>query len=842
MVGLPVQSAGRRFIKKFGFAFGWAAFFGALFGGLAFMRVDRAQLDQVQPWYRRVQLLLERLELVTYDWRVRELGRRGERSDAVVAVAIDDDTLASAREASAPELAVQPWPREVLGGMAEELWREGASLVLVDLPLTDLSPRTCASGKSDDEAFRASLDRSPGRSLLTFGWSAQAARPADRELRPYLLLVERGPTLDELRESIRRVLASRAPAYVIPEGDGMTLWAAAASEQAAQRLADEWHLKSPRIRLRTAAEQKLEVPASRLLAALAEVQIEGLDISKLLRARSLEPPVPVLLSQSSHFGAATLPADPDGQVRGFPLVVSFSPREGERYVLPSAPLAAAMALAGTRKLAWRDGRLWIGDRYSVPMDESGYALLRWDAAEPGRGGKGALKRSVSAWKVLVNWLDARQRQGLARHDNDVDGRVALLMDVSGRQKAASTPIGPLHSGAVLAQGLVNILRGEGVVRVDRRIDFALTVGMAFVGALLAIGFSSIFRARAGPVTYFLALLAASAVYAFAAHHVFVTQAKWVALASPLLALSATFLAAVGYAAALERRIREFIFSALGRVVNPEVARRVESDLALMRPERRAVTVYFSDIEGFTAISDQMPPERVASLLNAYLTEMTAVVSEGRGQVDKYIGDAVMAFWGAPVRLSNHAEAGCESALRMLEQFERRRAEWEKWAGAKLELRAGLNSGEVVVGDFGSDLKSNYTVMGEAVALAARLENLNKWYGTHILVGEATAAAASRRFVFREADRVRVKGATAPVRIHELVGRKGQLGDRQRLVDAYGQAIEAYHARRFGEALERFEMIAAEFDDALSSRYAARCRYLFENDPPAEWDGVYVGPE
>ncbi|MBI3180812.1 MAG: CHASE2 domain-containing protein [Myxococcales bacterium] len=843
MIELPFQSAGRRFVKKFGFAFAWAAFFGGVFGGLVYYRVPRTELDEVQPWHSRLRGALESVELVSFDWRARALGRISTRSDLAVPIAIDDDALSSAREDSAAFLGAHPWPREALGEMAEQVLREGGELVLFDLPMSDLSPRSCNGATTDDRTFRAILDRKPASSLLSFEWAPRSPRPGERELRPFLLFVGSHRSLAEAREGVRKVLAERAPAYLVPEGDRVGLWAAAVSEQRARELADAWQLKAQKVRERTAADQQYEVPPWRLLASLAEVRVEGLDPSKLPHVRSLSPPAAVLLSEASLYGASTVSADPDGVVRGFHQLVVFAPEEGKGHLLPSAALAAAMQLAGTRSLRYERGRLYVGEKLSIPMDESGYSLLRWDAPEA-RSSKGSLSRSISAWKLLVNLRDHKLRRGVVHHDNALEGKVAILTDSSSRgPQPLLTPIGAAPAGAVLGQALVNLLRSDGIERVSPKVDLLLAVAFAFVGAFLAMALSSLLGARSGPLWNFLALFAASGLYLFAARHLFLTQARWVAVAGPTFAMGGTFLAAMGYAAALERRLREFVTSALGRAVSPEVVRRVESDIALMRPERRAMTIYYSDLEGFTSLSDRMKPDRLSALLNEYLTEMANLVTLGKGQVDKYIGDALMAFWGAPVRLDDHAQAACESALMMREAFSRRRKEWEKLSGQALELRAGLNTGQVVVGDMGSALRANYTVMGEAVALAARLETMSKRYRTPILAGEATVKAASDRFSFREVDRVRIAGRGEVVRVFELLGRKGQLSEgKARLLAAFEPALASYHDRRFAEALERFESSAQAFHDSLSTRYARRCRYLFEHEPPSDWEGVYPGPE
>jgi len=209
-------------------------------------------------------------------------------------------------------------------------------------------------------------------------------------------------------------------------------------------------------------------------------------------------------------------------------------------------------------------------------------------------------------------------------------------------------------------------------------------------------------------------------------------------------------------------------------------------------------------------------------------------------VDKYIGDAVMAFWGAPVRTERHSHLACEAALKVREALMERNAYWEKTYGQRLQCRIGVDSGEVLVGGMGSDLESKYSVMGEVVKHCMYLEGLNRAYGTFVLVGDASAKLAQDSFVFREVDRVRVKRRADPLRIHELVGRKGEISPQtQEQLALYEQALTAYHQRRFDEALALFSRGAESFQDTVAGVYAERCRKFAQAAPPEDWDGVFA---
>ena len=844
MLRPPVPSSGKRFLSKLGIALVWAVCLGGLLGALVYFRVPRAEPEFEEPWHQRLRRGLEEGELKTYDWRVAALGQVSVRSDQVVPVTIDDESLASAREDASMGLGGHPWPREVLGQLSEEVMNEGGALVLFDLALAEASVRSCGvAGASDDEAFRASLERTPGQSVLPFAFSTRAARPPGRELKPYLLRVGIRDSFEDAHGLLRQVFAERAPAYLMPDGQKVVVWAGAASEPLARGLADALRIAPGRVmRERGSADADHEVTPSALLASLAQVTVEGLDPDRVPRARSLTPPLASLLTGASRYGFVGGGKDADGVVRGFSHFVAYVTPAGRRYLLPSAVVAAAMRAAGSSKLRYSEGALHIGDKFHLPMDATGYSLVRFDTAE-GSATKGSLKRSVPAWRLLINRADHAVARGAVHHANDLEERLAIVTDTSSyAPEGWKTPIGPTPASAVLGQSLVNVLRSEGIRRTRPDQDFLLAVLGACLGALLAVAFSATFKARAGPLAYLLTLAIFCGIYVVFARAVFVADQLWLPIAAPLTAMSATFLAATGYAATLERRLREFVTSALGRSVSPEVARRVRQDLRLIRPERREVTVYRADLVGFARLVERLKPDEVVSLLQECFSLMSEQVTQSRGQVDQTAGDALTAFWGAPIPLASHAAAACECALRLREALESRQQSFQQRFGRRLTFRAGVGTGVGVAGDMGSDRQSNYSVVGPPMTLATVLEAANRQYGTSVLVSEPTRLAAGDAFLFREIDRRVLYGKGPPAPIFELVGRSAGMAEPVlQLLWVYERGLTAYHERRFAEALELFTKGAARHDDAVCRLYASRCRHFAVDPPPLAWNGQYEGP-
>jgi adenylate cyclase len=855
----PLPSAGRRFLQRFGFSLVQAALFGSLVGLLVYNRPASSQAMEEESslsWpriaVRSLALSLESWELSTYDWRARSLGRQFKPSKEVKLVLLNDYTLEEARKSDHPGIASHPWPREIVGGVTRRLVEDGAELVMLDLLFSELSPRACLTqGLStsemldDDRAFRQLLDQHPQRSVLAFSWSLQRDKLPPEQL--WTQRVRLGSFSSEVaaRPLLQEVLADQRPAFLIPVGRTVEVWAAVSGEQEAQLLSEHMGQGgAPRLVDRQSRDEDYRVSALDLFLSLAEVQVEGLDVKKLMEVKRVQHPITPLLGEASLYGGVSARPDVDGAVRAVPHLVVLRSRDAY-HVLPSMPLVSAMRLVGSRKLRYAEGRLHVGEgerTLSVPMEPSGFSLVRWDVenVQPG-GGRRSVFELIHAVDVVKRLFSTRDNLPQFSKYHDLAGSAVVFTNNSTYAlDFKPTPVGPkTPGGVVLAQSLLNLLRSEGITRAPIQLDLLLTLGLAFVGAFLSLSLSSLFRSGLGAFAYFLSLAVAGGAWVFAGWYLFLQQQLWVALVGPLLAMAASFLATTVFAFRTERQVRQFVTSVLGRYVSPDVARVVARDLSLVRPERRQVTIFFSDIEGFTRLSEQLSPERLVALLNDYFTEMARVVRSTGGQVDKYIGDAVMAFWGAPVRMERHAHGACRAALDMRAVLRERQADWERTYGHRLSFRSGINTGEVLVGDMGSDLKSNYTVIGDAVNLASRLEGANKAYGTTILVGDSTAQLAQDAYVFREVDRVRVKGKTVASRVHELVGRHGELStSQQSQLTLWQEALTAYHERRFSEALGLFERSAAEFNDPVAAVYVERCRHFIDHPPPEDWDGVH----
>lgn len=275
-------------------------------------------------------------------------------------------------------------------------------------------------------------------------------------------------------------------------------------------------------------------------------------------------------------------------------------------------------------------------------------------------------------------------------------------------------------------------------------------------------------------------------------------------------------------------------------VSPEVIRRLQTDPDKVRPRKTELTVLFSDIRGFTSISEALDAQDLANLLNEYLTEMTEVIFKNRGLLDKYIGDAVMAFWGAPFEEAHHAEKACRAALDMLAKLRDMQTKWKAAGRPVLEIGIGINSGIASAGNMGSKRRHAYTAIGDAVNLASRLEGLNKEFGTRIVLSEFTVALlGDAKFVTRELDVIRVKGKLQRVRIYELLGDEASSEEIVAMAAEFSAARTDYTERNWAEAARRFEQFLQRWpNDGPAQVALARCKEFIAEQPPSDWDGVY----
>jgi adenylate cyclase len=320
-----------------------------------------------------------------------------------------------------------------------------------------------------------------------------------------------------------------------------------------------------------------------------------------------------------------------------------------------------------------------------------------------------------------------------------------------------------------------------------------------------------------------------------------TRGSWLNFLMPAGTLLTNTIFVSLYRVLVEEREKRKVRGAFQQYLSPEVIRRLLESPEMVKPRKVEISVMFSDIRGFTTISEKLDAQELANLLNGYLTDMTRIVFRNQGTLDKYIGDAVMAFWGAPFEEPGHSVKACRAALDMMARLHELQREWKAKGRPVLDIGLGINTGVASVGNMGSDLRYGYTAMGDAVNLASRLEGLNKEYGTHIIISEmAHTAARAPDFIFRELDLIRVKGKLQPVTIYEVMAYRESGRHFIELAELFAKGRGCYKRRDWRQAIGYFEKCLERWpDDGPSNVFRRRSEEFLLDEPDSNWDGVYV---
>ncbi|MDZ4694239.1 MAG: adenylate/guanylate cyclase domain-containing protein [Deltaproteobacteria bacterium] len=580
-------------------------------------------------------------------------------------------------------------------------------------------------------------------------------------------------------------------------------------------------------------------------AADAETHIRNRDGIVLPPSMTVHAPVldgmdPPLFTIAAAARTGNVYQDPeeDGIFRRHaPFVVSGG------KLFPSLAMAAWNAgLLPGQGAAYVSGRTLVVGERRITLDDEGRFAIRFHGAD--------VYPHLSSYEIL---------RSKAMLDEGILPAVPLsalrdkfvVVSASGHalRDVRSSAISRSHQGSgINAAALDNLLSGDAIRRVPPSTDAMLAFLLClFASILVSALWSWIERPMLALATTGASTFLFLAGFGGISFVLFDQQGLWIATAAPMTGAAMAAFISVLTLSASERRGRRFVQEALGRYTSKALVRELTEHpeyLSLEWGQRKELSVYFSDIAGFTTISESLSPEKLVALLNDYLTEMTDIVLAHGGIVDKYIGDAVMAFWGAPLADPLHAQRAVAAAVAMRKRCEELRPRWQERFGVTVAARAGVNSGVAVAGNMGSRHKYNYTVMGDMVNLASRLEGANKAYGTYLMISEFTLAAteahAPGQFEVRELDLLVVKGKEKPVRVFEVLGMQGATPEALTRASAvYREGLEHYRKQDFAGATAKFEMaLTIVPDDGPCKTYLERCRHFGDNPPGAEWDGVW----
>jgi adenylate cyclase len=516
-------------------------------------------------------------------------------------------------------------------------------------------------------------------------------------------------------------------------------------------------------------------------------------------------PFPALLKAAGHLGYANAVIDEDGVLRR---AVPLRSAEDQTLYFMSV-LGASLYLNKPESDVLKN----------VPVDPRGRLLVHFTGRE-------FTYPYVSYADVLSGKIPASQ----------FAGKIVLVgSTATGTFDHYPTPLSKFMPGVEFHANVIdNLLQLNTLRHPGLRVTYILiAVFGLFCGLILAR-----YSAWAGA----LWALGACAVYGAAAQWLFVSKHLAIDMAGPLLTLGGGYVAILIYRFFTEEREKRWVKAAFGQYVSSKVLDVLMDDPSKLRlgGERREMSVLFSDVAGFTSISERLDPEDLVVLLNRYLTAMTEVVFEYDGYLNKYMGDGIMAFWNAPVKQVNHAELACRCALKSMERLKNLNLELAKLGPIALKARIGINTGVMVVGNMGSSQKSDYTVMGDNVNLASRLEGANKAFNSSIMISEFTCDSVSDLFEMRFLDIIRVPGKAKPVKTYELLGEKGSVDPVWgQVLPLYHQAIQEFGSQQFESAKRKFlEVLKILGHDKPCETYIQRADAFIAHPPPKDWDGVF----
>ncbi|MBI4167298.1 MAG: adenylate/guanylate cyclase domain-containing protein [Acidobacteria bacterium] len=540
----------------------------------------------------------------------------------------------------------------------------------------------------------------------------------------------------------------------------------------------------------------------------------------------LSPNLPEFSNYAKNFGYFNVLPDSDGVVRRIPATVQFKDN-----FYPSLDMAAYLAymnqpLDKVGIFFNPNGleRIDFGP-LSIPTDPRGFVQIDYY-------GEAGTFPTVSMVDVVQRKLSPERFR---------DCLVLVGPTATGIGDMAITPFqteetNPFPGVEVHANFISNLLEGRFIRRGPREnlvdLGFLLLFSLA-AGLLLSV----VPPARATAVLVIsLAAFWGVAYYLFAAHH------TWIAAFLPTATLGVNYAGIVSYRFFFEERERKRVRETFGQYVAPGIVNQLLDRPELLRlgGEEKELTAMFSDIRNFTGISEKLSPRGLVELLNEHLSEMTEIVFQNRGTLDKYIGDSIMAFWGAPYPQPDHPENACKAGLAMLRALEGLQTRWQAAGKPRIDIGIGISTGPMLVGNMGSRRRFNFTIMGDNVNLASRLEGLNKTFGTRLIVSESTYEFVQDKMLTRELDLIRVKGKRRPVKIFELIGLRSESQGALPKVDRFHAALEAYRSAQWETAIGMFGELLRDFpDDGPTRVFVQRCWDLIENPPEGEWDGVFV---
>jgi adenylate cyclase len=561
---------------------------------------------------------------------------------------------------------------------------------------------------------------------------------------------------------------------------------------------------------------------------------DNLDLSLLPfpDAYAVESNISIFSRSVKSSGFITFNIESDGSIRRLPLLVKYqdSVSKEDYYFPPLSLRLLEQFLDGT--LLFRVGETGMEE---VILDSASSTLVIPTNA------KGELEinflgpRGTFPGFSLSDLLDDSKS---ARLKDKIKDKIILVgATATALEDIRVTSFDPKLPGIEIHASIIdNILRNNSLSQPSWKLIFEL-VYLFVMGILLIVIYSRIQPARA-----LLFWFASTVSMYFLCHWFFLNKGIWLTEVYPIFENTLIASAVMVNRFVEEGKQKLFIKKVFSQYLSPRVVKELLNDPSRLKlgGEQKELTAFFTDLEGFATFSEQLGPTELVDLLNTYLTEMTDILLRYDGTLDRYDGDAIKAFFGAPVYFEDHAKRACWVCIDMQNKLKELRVKFKEEGKPKLLMRVGINTGEMVIGNMGSNTRMMYGMNGDSVNLCARLEGANKQYGTYSLISESTFKEAEEFIEVRELDVLRVVGRSTPIKIYELLGKKGEIEEPlKKELPLYNEGLKNYKNHKWIEAKRCFENLLMSLpEDGPSKVYLERCKNFIQTPPPEDWDGVF----
>lgn len=544
------------------------------------------------------------------------------------------------------------------------------------------------------------------------------------------------------------------------------------------------------------------------------------DANYLIEAFGTTLNLPILQENSYSSGFFNIIPDESGVIRSVPLLISYNDT-----LYPSLALEIVRALNDTQKVFVNYdengvSNIQLGDFY-IPTDKFGRIFINY---------RGASKsfQYISAKDIYNNNFKAEE----------IEGKIALLgTSATGLYDLRATPYENVFPGVeVHANVIDNILQGDFLQKASY-LD-GVNIVSIFVLTFVVFFLVSVTPFLLKPFVFLLFF----SLYVVFSYYTLFSYGLVLNIVFPMLSIVLAFVFSIiidfFYNIKQEKAIKNKFASKVSKSVMDDILKNIDKNE--FSAKNKEITIFFSDIRGFTQISEQLKAKELIEYLNAYMEPMSTIIIKNQGTIDKFIGDAIMAYWNAPIDVENHADIAVKASLEQLEALDELNRKFVKDKLPTIDIGIGLNTGEVIVGEMGSSLRSDYTVIGDAINLGSRVESLCKYYGSKLNITNFTKDKLKEKYIFRFLDFVRVKGKNQAVEIWQVIGSGEAKDELKNELEDYHKAIDFYKKSKFLDALELFRKLdnpENKTNKNIYKIYIKRCEEFIQT-PPKDFDGVY----